>query len=300
MRPFVRMWLKACDNSDPPKKQQRAITPQLLRYMHERSGCGTEGRRDSEAAIVAEVAIVAYFFAMRSCEITETPTPGRTKITRLRGITFRDQANRELDHRTDDLATSRRVTVTFENQKNGLKNDRRTHERTGDPVMCPVLRLASLVQRILRRMPLAGPDTPVSATLSGRETTTVKADTLRKHLRLSCTLGGGKAVFGYAASDIGTRSIRSGAAMGLFLMNHPVAKIMILGRWSSDAFLDYIRPQVLEWTNQMSADMIRHNSFFDASDDRRTSMDDPRTRRPRPTATADGGKKNASKLHLHH
>ena len=39
------------------------------------------------------------------------------------------------------------------------------------------------------------------------------------------------------ASDIGTRSIRSGAAMGLFLMNHPVAKIMILGCWSSDACL---------------------------------------------------------------
>ncbi len=107
-------------------------------------------------------------------------------------------------------------------------------------------------------------------------------------------------VFGYAAADIGTRLIRSGAAMGLFLMNHPVAKIMILDRWSSDAFLDYIRPQVLEWTNQMSADMIKHTSFFDASDDRRDGKDNPRTRRPQPATTADGSKKNASKLHLHH
>jgi hypothetical protein len=300
MRPFVRMWLKACDSGDPPKRQ-RAITPQLLRYMYERSGCGTDNEKhDSEAAIVAEVAIVAYFFAMRSCEITATPTPGRTKITRLRGVIFRDQANRELDHNTGDLTTARRVTVTFENQKNGLKNDRRTHEKTGDLVMCPVLRLASLVQRILRIMPLAGRDTPVSTTCGGTEPTTIKAETLRMHLRLACTLGGDKAVFGYSASDIGTRSIRSGAAMGLFLMNHPVAKIMILGRWSSDAFLDYICPQVLEWTNQMSADMIRHDSFFDASDDRRDSRDDPRTRRLKPVTTTDGGRKNASKLHLHH
>lgn len=301
MRPFVRRWLKACDNGDPPKRQQRAITPQLLRYMYERSGCGSEAKHDSEAAIVAEVAIVAYFFAMRSCEITATPTPGRTKITRLKGIIFRDQANRELDQHTGDLTTARRVTVTFENQKNGLKNDRRTHERTGDLVMCPVLRLASLVRRILLRViPLAGPDTPVSTMCSGKEQTTVKAQTLRMHLRRACTLGGGKAVFGYAASDIGTRSIRSGAAMGLFLMNHPVAKIMILGRWSSDAFLDYIRPQVLEWTNQMSADMIRHNSFFDASDDLRDSKDNPRTRQPKPMMTSGFGKKNTSKLHLHH
>jgi hypothetical protein len=300
MRPFVRMWLRACDNGDPPKKQQRAITPQILRYMYEHSGCGSDERHDSEAAIVAEVAIVAYFFAMRSCEITATPTPGRTKITRLSGVTFRDQANRELDHNSDDLTTARRVTITFENQKNGLKNDRRSHERTGDLVMCPVLRLASLVRRISQRIPLASGDSPVSTMCVGQEQATVKAETLRRHLRLACTLGGGKAVFGYSASDIGTRSIRSGAAMGLFLMNHPVAKIMILGRWSSDAFLDYIRPQVLECTNQMSSDMIRNNSFFDASDDRRDTNDDPRTRRPKPTTTTDGGKKNTHKLHLHH
>ena len=267
--------------------------------MYERSGCGTDEGNDREEAIIAEIAIVAYFFAMRSCEITSTPTPGRTKITRLRGITFRDHRNREIDHGSEDLSMARRVTVTFENQKNGLKNDRRTHERTRDPVMCPVLRLASLVKRILRTVPRAGPDTPVN-TVCTKERTDVKAEDLRRNLRLACTLGGGKTVFGYDAADIGTRSIRSGAAMGLFLMNHPVAKIMILGRWSSDAFLDYIRPQVLEWTNQMSSDMIRNNSFFDASDDRRDSTENPRTRRLRPITTADGGKKNQSKLHLHH
>ena len=147
---------------------------------------------------------------------------------------------------------------------------------------------------------MAGPDTPVSATYLNNKQSKVTAEMLRRNLRLACTLGGGKEVFGYGAADIGTRSIRSGIAMGLFLMNHPVAKIMILGRWSSDAFLDYIRPQVLKWTNQMSSDMIRNNSFFDASDERRDSKDDPRTRRPRPATTADGGKKNASKLHLHH
>lgn len=295
------MWLKACDNGDPPKKQQRAITPQLLRSMFLRSGCGTGEGHDSEPAIVAEIAIVAYFYAMRSCEITSTPNPGRTKITRLRGITFRDTSHKELDHGTKNLQSARRVTVTFENQKNGLKNDRRTHEKTGDPVMCPVLRLASLVERVRRNVPLAGSDTPVNSTYTDHSRhSQITGATLRRHLRSACTLGGGRATFGYDASDIGTRSLRSGAAMGLFLMNHPVAKIMILGRWSSDAFLDYIRPQVLEWTNQMSSDMIRNNSFYDASDDRRDSAADPRTRRPKPTTTADGSKKNTSKLHLHH
>ena len=38
---------------------------------------------------------------------------------------------------------------------------------------------------------------------------------------------------------------------------------MILGRWSSGAFLVYIQPQVLEWTNNMSHNIIRFDSFTD-------------------------------------
>jgi hypothetical protein len=63
--------------------------------------------------------------------------------------------------------------------------------------------------------------------------------------------------------------------MSLFLMDHSVARIMILGRWSSDAFLVYIRPQILEWTNNMSKDMISNESFFDATHKDATASDDP-------------------------
>ena len=38
-----------------------------------------------------------------------------------------------------------------------------------------------------------------------------------------------------------------------------------MGRWLSQAFLAYIWPQVIEWTNNMSRDMIRHDSYTDAS-----------------------------------
>lgn len=265
--------------------------------MFEESGAGL--RADTKGAVVSEIAIVAYFYAMRSCEITATPTPGRTRITRLRGVIFRDASHKEIPHKSAQLSAASRVTVTFENQKNGLKMDRRTHERTGDPVMCPVLRLASIIKRILATDDAAGPDTPVSTIWETEGRRVVTSDELRLQLRSSCTKGGGVGTFGYGAGDIGTRSIRSGAAMGLFLMNHPVAKIMILGRWSSDAFLVYIRPQVLEWTNQMSVDMIRNNSFFDAADSRRSSADDPLTR-AKTVSLPDGSRRKANKIHIHH
>jgi hypothetical protein len=90
---------------------------------------------------------------------------------------------------------------------------------------------------------------------------------------------GGKPTFGFHPHEIGNRSIRSGAAMALFLKDHSTAKIMILGRWSSDAFLVYIRPQVLEWTNNMSRDMISFDSFLDVGLYDIASTHDPRTRR---------------------
>ena len=88
--------------------------------------------------------------------------------------------------------------------------------------------------------------------------------------------------------------------MGLFLMDQPVAKIMILGRWSSDAFLDYIRPQVLEWTNQLSRDILQNDSFFDAADSRRANPSDPRTRIKAGTPIPNGSSKVPNRMQLHH
>ena len=67
--------------------------------------------------------------------------------------------------------------------------------------------------------------------------------------------------------------------MSLFLMDHSPAKIMIIGRWASDAFLVCIRPQVLEWTHNTSWDMIHNDSFFDAAPRDLVAADDPRTRK---------------------
>ena len=237
---------------------------------------------------------------MRSCEFTLTPHPGRTKIIRLRGILFRTAENVEINHYDPALASAERVTLTFEDQKNGTKMDRRTHQRTGDPIRCPIRRIASLVARVYRTIPLASDDTPINAIyLSARESR-VSSASFHAFIRSTCTCGSGKPTFGYSAADIGTKSIRSGATMSLFLMNHPVHKIMILGRWSSDAFLVYIRPQVLEWTNQMSSDMIQINSFLDVTDPRRTPPSDPRSRQTLFNAGRPTHPEKMRQMHLHH
>ena len=300
LRPFVRSLLKAFDNADPAKNQQRAITPKLLRAMYLMAGTNVEATQDSEFAIITELVIMGYFYAMRSCEFTRTPQRGRTKLIRLRGIVFRDANNVEIDN-TDGRrrADAERVTVTFENQKNGLKMDRRTHQRTSDPALCPVKCIASLVDRIYRTVPFAGPDTTINTIYLHNRREQISGASIRKHMRSTCTAKGGKSTFGFDAHDIGTKSIRSGAAMGLFLMNIPVQKIKMMGRWSSDAFLVYIRPQVLEWTNDLSQNMIHINSFTDVNESRPTLTLDPQ---PSPTLFNGDHPRHVDirSMHLHH
>jgi hypothetical protein len=67
--------------------------------------------------------------------------------------------------------------------------------------------------------------------------------------------------FGYDHTSIGTHSVRSGAAMALYLANEHPHRIMLLGRWSSDAFLLYIRPEVLSSFSSLSNSMIQNEDF---------------------------------------
>ena len=57
----------------------------------------------------------------------------------------------------------------------------------------------------------------------------------------------GEVKLGIKKEDVGTHSIRLGVAMAMYLGECPVFMIMLIGRWSSDAFLRYIRKQVMEF-----------------------------------------------------
>ena len=187
----------------------------------------------------------------------------------MNGVTFLDINKQEIPHSHPGISLAVHVTLLFANKKNRDKNARRSQKRTNDPVLCPVRRAASLIERIRRLVPNFSGSTTINTyahkARQGLVTLQLASGFLLKQLRHTCASLGGKKVFGFESTEIGTKSIRSGAAMGLFLANHSTERIMLMGRWLSQAFLAYIRPQVIEWTNNMSRDMIRLNSFTDAS-----------------------------------
>ena len=61
---------------------------------------------------------------------------------------------------------------------------------------------------------------------------------------------------GFTGEEVGTHSIRASLAMALYLSKRAISTIMLLGRWSSDAFLLYVRRQVQEFSAGVSADMV--------------------------------------------
>jgi hypothetical protein len=247
---------------DPPTLRQKAITPRLLRKLLESSHHSL--LHDTAPAVVADIVIGAFFFAMRSCEYSKPKLPGRTKCVNLAGIIFRTASNTIVPHSSPDLSIiAEFVTITFVDQKNGTKMDSRTQRRTLDPQLCPVLRYASQVARILRTVPGFSGSTTINTIATDGRVGLITNTYILHILRNTCYTFGGLTTFGFSSNEIGNKSIRSGAAMALFLNDVSTAKIMILGRWASDAFLAYIRPQVLEWTNNMSRDMIVTDSFFD-------------------------------------
>ena len=56
------------------------------------------------------------------------------------------------------------------------------------------------------------------------------------------------------------------AVMGMHLNQVPVYAVMLLGRWSSDAFLRHIQKQVTEFSNNVSRRMIRNATYYQVPD----------------------------------
>jgi hypothetical protein len=249
LKPYLRELFKEMEALAQNVKRQKAITPALLRYL-------LVGAHPSVVNSVndhtADLIIGAFFFAMRACEYVKTPDKGKTKLITLGCVKFFTKNRTEVDHLDPNLiAKAHFVRVTFRDQKNRDKFNKRTQTKTKDPQLCPVLCFGRAVQRVLKFIPGATDNTPLCTTNDKTKTKApniTAASTLRFLIK-TCKDHGGKAKFGFDPMEIGNKSLRSGAAIGLLLQKCSPTKIMMLGRWKSRAFLDYIRPQTLAWSN---------------------------------------------------
>jgi hypothetical protein len=262
---------RAFRNADPAPVQQKALPICVLAELAKKQL--TETHR-----AIAQLSIANFFFASRSCEYLKVPQAEkrRTDILRLRCIRF-FRRGKSIAHDSPLLESADAVSITYERQKKDERNDTVTHLTSGDAILCPVRQWAAVVRRI-RRYPGASDNTKVSAVWRRGRMEHITSKELISALR-AAVVAVGEDKLGFTKDEIGTHSIRSGAAMAMFLGECPVYTIMMIGRWSSDAFLRYIRKQVEQFSHNVSRRMLSHKFYRHIPDySPHTTHLDPRQR----------------------
>jgi hypothetical protein len=209
---------------------------------------------------LGQLTIGAAFFACCSCKYLAVPKQEerRTKLLCLQNIRFFKDGHLILAP-SADLESVDSLAITFEMQKNDNKFNTVIHGRTDDPVLCPVLQWAQLVNRI-RSYWNTTCDTPVCTVWRHGRLDKIASMQVLLALR-AASMAVGSAHLGFEPSKIGAHSIRSGAAMEMYIARVPVYTIMLISGWSSDAFSRYIREQVEQFSQHVAKQMLTFQLF---------------------------------------
>ena len=241
---------RAYRNTDPPVEQQKAIPACVLVEMAKLDT--TERQRAT-----AQLALGGFFFACRSCEylkVTQAEKK-RTDILRLRCVMFLKEGQ-IVPHNNPSLERAESVSLTFETQKKDEKFDRVTLLASNDDLLCPVRSWAAIVKRI-RSYEGSNEDTAVSAVWTNGRIDHITSQQMI-HALQDAVEAIGTEKLNIEKHEIGTHSLRSGAAMAMFLGGIDSERIKMIGRWNSDCFLRYIRKQVEQFSQDVSKKMITH------------------------------------------
>ncbi len=220
---------------------------------------------------LARLAIGAFYHAMRSYEYLRVQGERRTKVLCLHNLRF-FRGLRELSHDDPDLPYADAISITFNYQKTDVRDATITIYQTNQTILCPVRAWAAIVQSI-KNLPGSTKNTPVCSLfqpatqstpdnpgkfvqVTGKEMTTL----IRK-----AVADMGTERLSFKPEECGTHSIRSADAMAMHMAGVPAYTIMLIGRWSSNAFLRYIRRQVQEFSAGVSSKMLLTDEFFAVS-----------------------------------
>jgi hypothetical protein len=144
LEPILALQLREYTDADPGVRQQQALPLEVLQRARRRNGNVRE-------VAIGQLIVMAFFFAMRSCEYSCVQGKRMTTIVGVDDIQF--WADNEIVDAVDSERMRRAdaVSVTFRRQKNrdnGVGVTQHRTDKTGDAEMCPGRALAALVIRI--------------------------------------------------------------------------------------------------------------------------------------------------------
>jgi hypothetical protein len=246
---------------DPSTKHEKALPPIVFKELLKNSTTNTSHPRSTSRAYLI---CGALFFAMRSCEYTYIGTRGerKTRPIRVCDIVFR-MGHRVIPHSSMEIFHAEDVSIDFGDQKSDIKDETVSQDsNNNNDGLNPVTLWAFTIQR-LRSYPGFREDWEVykfydhdSGKLSNITSKEILID-----IRAAVDAIGPD-ILGFTSDDVGTHSVRSSLAMMMYLAKEAIYTIMLVGRWSSDAFLAYIEKQIKEFTRGVSSRMLQYDTFY--------------------------------------
>ena len=150
----------AWKKTDSPPTRVKPLSLVVLRKAHAESLASASTIRMSPAG---DCLLLAYFFLLRPGEYSGAPQTAVDNLFRIQdcGVWIGHRRLDPLQAPDADLLAVTFVTLTFTNQKNGVRGETIGHGRSGNPTLCHV---AALVRRLLYlRHVGAVPSTPINA-----------------------------------------------------------------------------------------------------------------------------------------
>ena len=251
---IIQRQTRGYKKEDGAVKHQKCLPLQVFKSIY-----GNKFSPEDEA--LGQLISGALFFGMRSCEYSLVSGERKTKLLLIRNIQF-FKNNKKIPKRenNENLYEANTVSITFITQKNNEKNNT-VSMHSNKAKLCPVRIWASLVLRILGHKG-ASIDLPVCTFFSkSGKMTLITSQQILHHIRTTVKVIG-EDNLGFKSNEIGCHSIRSSFAMFLYIQRVLPDRIMLQGRWKSDAFLLYIRPQVARFSKGLSAAITNDNNNF--------------------------------------
>jgi hypothetical protein len=260
LEPVLALQLKGYADEDPDSRPQQALPLEVVRRVR---AMRTSARDEA----IGQLVVTAFFFAMRSCEYSDAGRGRITTVVTIDDVLFRKDGETIPTDDRELMRLADTVSITFRKQKNrdnGTTITQHRNDRPGQADICPVRTLADLVSRIRgygRQPENANPGINAWAETADDDIKYLSSTAVLEQLR-TATRAIGERRLGFKAEDIGTHSIRSGAAMAMYLAGVKVETIQMIGRWRSRSFMRYLRIQVPETTKGVATRMTSRHTFF--------------------------------------
>jgi hypothetical protein len=249
----LQRMLSAYTKEDPPPNRVKPVpVPVLRRIFHVAATMN-----DAYFQCLADMIGLAFFFLLRPGEYTNSPsdsTPFEFRDVQM----FRGQQRLDLATASDaQLLTATFASLTFRDQKNGVKGEVVGLGHSGDPFLSPTKILARRIIHL--RNNNAAPTTPLCKYFTATGSKTILPKHITESLRDAVTFLG--PALGFLPSDVTARCLRAAGANALLCSNVDTDIIRLLGRWRSDEMLRYLHLQAAPLMSDFSRRMLAGGNF---------------------------------------